>query len=87
MSSRYYLPLRHDVVAKTIWNKLRKETSMSTKMDEFIERDGCCEYWWNLKIKTGTKLKNNRPDIVIWNHELKSCTVVEISCPLDVNVV
>ena len=87
MSLRYYLPLRHDVVAKTIWNTIRKEKSEATEKEEFIEQDGSPEYWWNLRIKTGTKLKHNRPDMVIWNHETKTCMVVEITCPLDINVV
>ena len=87
MSSRYYLPLRHDVVAKTIWNEITGGQSSVLKQDEFIEVNGYHEYWWNLKIKTGTKLKHNRPDIVVWNHEIKTCIIVEVSCPLDVNVV
>ena len=85
MSSRYYLPLRHDVVAKTIWNSIRGKT-IATKKEEFIEKEGDLEYWWNVRIKTGTRVKHNRPDIVIWDHENKSCIIVEVSCPLDLNV-
>ena len=31
-------------------------------------------------------MPNNKPDMVIWNHDLKECTIVEIGVPLDVNV-
>ena len=44
------------------------------------------EYWWNIPIKTAIRCKHNRPDIVLWDREQKSCTVVEVSCPADVNV-
>ena len=87
MSSRFYLPLRHDVVAKTIWNELRGKNSFGITEEEFIETEGQQEFWWNLKIKTGSKLKHNRPDIVAWDHQKKDCKVIEVSCPLDVNVV
>ena len=32
------------------------------------------------------KTKNNKPDLIIWNSEIKTCQVVEFSCPADVNV-
>ena len=31
-------------------------------------------------------MAHNKPDILIWNTEKKTCTVVEISCPADVNI-
>ena len=27
----------------------------------------------------------NKPDLVMWNYEIKVCTIVELSCPLDIN--
>ena len=44
------------------------------------------EYWWNLSIKTAIKTKNNKPDLIIWNNEVKTCQVVEFSCPADISV-
>ena len=44
------------------------------------------KYWWNVPIKTSTKLPYNEPDILIWNKKAKTCSVIEISCPADVNV-
>ena len=96
MSARYYLPLRHDVVAKSIWNALHREHCQSVRLDEFdtlcsngefIDTHGHHEFWWNIPIKTCTKLKHNRPDIVMWDHNSKVCTLVEIACPLDVNII
>ena len=54
--------------------------------DEFIHSKGNIEYWWNLSIKTAIKTKNNKPNLIIWNNEVKTCQVVEFSCPADINV-
>ena len=45
------------------------------------------EFWWNVPIKTCTLVKHNRPDIVAWDHHGKECLIIEVSCPLDVNIV
>ena len=39
-----------------------------------------------MKIKTTNKVKHNRLDIMIWDKEAKTCDVVEITVPLEVNV-
>ena len=39
-----------------------------------------------MKIKTTNKVKYNRPDIMSWDKEAKTCDVVEITVPLEVNV-
>ena len=43
------------------------------------------EYWWNVSIKTATKVPHNKPDLIIWNYETKDCTIIEFSCPLEIN--
>ena len=40
----------------------------------------------DLSIKTAMKTKNNKPDLIICNSEVKTCQMVEFSCPTDVNV-
>ena len=40
----------------------------------------------SFSIKTATKLKHNKPDIVSWGKEGKICKIIEISCPTDVNI-
>ena len=32
------------------------------------------------------QLTHNKPDILIWNKSTKTCAVVEISCPADINI-
>ena len=55
----------------------------STHRNHYLK---CVEYWWDLSIKTATKTKNNKPHLIIWNSEVKTCQVVEFSCPADINV-
>jgi hypothetical protein len=94
MAARYYLPLRHDALARYMWNAVRRIDNVTKSIDndqqlgdEFIDTDGLREYWWNIPVKTCTKVKYNRPDIITWNHQEKQCTIIEIACPLDVNIV
>ena len=39
-----------------------------------------------MEIHTVTKVKKNQPDIVLWNHELKTCQIIEITVPIDTNL-
>ena len=91
MSTQYYLPLRHDVVAKEIYkNHIQKHTGtvidVNRLPDQSIEKLGDYEYWWNVPILTAARVPCNKPDIVIWDKKSKICSIVEISCPADVNV-
>jgi len=96
MATRFYLPLRHDEVARSLWNRIRQLNNKETAFDsnqnlsehkDFIDTCNSHEYWWNVPVKTCTKVKNNRPDIIVWDHETKRCYILEVACPLDVNVV
>ena len=90
MSSCYYLLLRHDVIVKYVYEqhrmKLVPRCKVESPADKFIHSEGNIEYWWNLSIKTARKTKNNKPDLIIWNSQTKTCQVVEFSCPTDINV-
>ena len=39
-----------------------------------------------MEIHTVTKVKKNQPDIVLLNHELKTCQIIEITVPIDTNL-
>ena len=90
MSMRYYLPLRHDVIAKMVYNALIKENPSYQKYDwespEYIHKEGNLEYWWNIGIKTATKIPHNKPDLLLCDCNEKKCQVIEFSCPADINV-
>ena len=75
MSSRYYLPLRHDPIAKAIYlEHTKKNANTEVKFrneNAVIEKIGDYEYCWNVPIKTSTKLPYNKPDILILNKKNK----------------
>ena len=90
MSSRYYLPMRHDIVAKYLYEKIRhqhnKECNVKYDAVEFITTDGDHEFWWNVSVKTPANVRHNKPDLIMWNKSTKNCHIIEFSCPNDVNV-
>ena len=91
MSVRCYLPIRNDVVAKTVLKALILKIDPTDKFKhqqdpEYVYKVKDCEFWWNLPIKTATKFKYNKLDIVAWDTAIKICKIIEISCPADVNI-
>ena len=91
MSTRYYFSLRHDALAKYILNAIiakihPNERYRDLNEYEFVKKIGDKEYWWNISIKTATKIPHNKPDLVIWDKANKLCSIVEFSCPADINI-
>ena len=90
MSSRYYLPMRHDIVAKASYNttsviiKNRNVKRSLLQEPDRIFKHKNDEFWWD--IKTSTNIKHNKPDMVICNHKDRQCTIIEFSCPADINI-
>ena len=87
MSIRYYSPIRHNVVAKTVLEALILKIDPTDKFKhqqnpEYIYKVKDCEFWWNLSIQTATKLKHNKPDIVAWDRTEKFCKIIDISYPV-----
>ena len=77
--TRHFVKLFFDKVVQFLkWSTTDKQKSISFR--------GNKEYWWNVPLKTASKSKHNRPDILILDKELKVCSVIEISCPADVNI-
>ena len=69
-SSRNYLPLRHDVIAKTVYNEiLWKQNPDKKKLinneTEFFRTVDDKELWWNLPVKRSSKVSHNRPDMIV----------------------
>ena len=66
MSARYYLPLRHDVIASNILKMIIKKNHLERHVKLLNEPEYVIiihEYWWNMSIKTVTKIPHNKPDL------------------------
>ena len=60
MSARYYLLLRHDVIARTLLNSIRKLhkpdlVNLPRSYGDAVLK-GEHEYWWNIPVKTASKV-------------------------------
>ena len=69
MSVRYFLPVRHDVVAKTVLKALILKIDPTDKFKhqqdpEYLYKAKDYEFSWNLFINAAMKLRHNKPDIV-----------------------
>ena len=88
LSASLYLPMRHDEVAKTIYNEIIRNHFKNHPYvhPENVWKRGKLELWWDTHISTAPKVKHNKPDIVIWDIPKKKCTIVDICVPLNINV-
>ena len=83
-----YLPLRHNEVAKSLYHAILCSIDASTpfRSPESLTSLGALEIWWDMRVRTLPKVQHNKPDMIIWNRQLKECKIVEVGTPLDVNV-
>ena len=85
----YHLPMKNDMVAKTLLkNNQNKSPRYQTKekpMSHNIYKSCDYEYLWDLSINTTQKVPHNKPDLVIWNIEYKTCNIFEF-CYADTNI-
>ena len=91
MPASYYLPMRYDMVAKTLYKEIIKkhieiEVPKEINEQKYIQKEGDNECWWNLSINTVQKVPHNKSDLVIRNTKEKKCNIVEFSCPADTNI-
>ena len=53
---------------------------------EYVIKHDDIEYWWNISIKTATKVPRNKLYIVTWEKSNKECSILEFSCPANANI-
>ena len=90
VSSSLYLNIRHNVVAKVIFqciiNKNEGTNHRMNKEPEPITHSKDLEMWWDRPITLPRKIPNNHPDIVVSDKVSLTCTIIDISVPLDLNI-
>ena len=73
-----YLPIRHNGVAKVIYeNLISRETKVPMKSIQEVYSNEDKEIWWDTKIKTSPTL---------WLKREKKCYIIDIKVGLDVNI-
>ena len=88
LSASMYLPVRHNEVAKVIYDELLKmyDNNQEVKSPEPTFRTDRIELWWDKKITVQPSVEFNKPDIVFWELQKKQCLIIDICVPMDVNV-
>jgi hypothetical protein len=88
LSASMYLPMRHDEVGKEVYNAFIKHHFPTSQYiyPRPIWVNKHIEIWWDQHVTTVPKVKNDKPDIVIWNSAEKKCFIVDICVPLDENI-
>ena len=90
LSSNLYLDARHNPIAKAVYDEITPKSKTNTRepyrIPEQITKTDNLEIWWDYKIPTMSKIPHNRPDMVIWDTQNKTCKIVDICVPLDINV-
>jgi len=56
-------------------------------MPKPVYEEGDVTVLWNQAVHTGRKVTANRPDIIIKNKKVKTCTLIDVAMPADRNVV
>ena len=82
------MPVRHNEVCKLIYNALIKlhHPEQRYQIPTPIWSSESLEIWWEILIKTIPKIPHNRPDIVVWRKNEKTCYIIDICIPLDENI-
>ena len=88
ISSNLYLNARHNPVAEVIYNEILKQNDIENHNDHPVNVlvTENIDLWWDQKITTPTAVAHNKPDIVIWDKHEKTCTIIDVSVPLDMNI-
>ena len=88
LSASLYLPMRHNEVAKVLYNGIIKSKFIGHPyvFPRPVWKQGHIEIWWDMHIVTTPQVKHNKPDLVVWNSENKKCIVADVAVPLDENV-
>ena len=90
LAKRQY-KLRHDLVGRRVhWEVCKKHGIKCSEkwFDHIPEKvstttDSTTEVLWDLEIETQKKVKHNRPDIVIKEHDKKKWIFVDVTVPMD----
>ena len=83
--------IRHDRMGLRIhWELCRKYgIQCAGKWYEHLPASVCrneAEIWWDRTVETARRLAHNRPDVVVINRRERKWTLVDLSVPLDKNV-
>ena len=81
-----YLDARHNQVARILYQEVVGNEKLIYTPPQ-VTKAGDIKVWWDEQIHTLSKTEKHRPDVVIWDTKRKLCKIVEVTVPLDTNLV
>ena len=82
LSSNLYLEARHSPITKVIYDEVTSQSAQecsqtkNKSMPPQTTKIGKQEIWWDYQVTTTSKVKHNRPDMIIWAEDSKECKVI-----------
>ena len=90
VSLSLYLNICHNAIAKIIFENIINENENTMqkifKDPEPITVFRDLEIWWDKPVSLPRKIPHNCPDNKIWDKKTLSCTIIDVSVPLDLNI-
>ena len=80
LSTSLYLPVRHNEVAKELYNAIVKkyhDIDYISKPEQIFSTTEI-EIWWDNKIRVSSTVEHNQPDIVLWDKNEKKCLIIDM---------
>ena len=84
-SSQIYPNARNNQLARIMYQELAGSDKIEIDVPPVTTKDQM-EISRDERVKTTTKVENNRRDIIIWRPEKRLCQIAEITVPLDTNL-
>ena len=92
LAQKQYKQWRHDKVAQAIHWQICKEKDLEHDEKWYEHRpktvveNASVKVLWDMRIQTDKELAHNKPDIVVFDKEKRSCTIIDVTCPFDSRV-
>ena len=90
VSLSLYLNIRQNAIAKITFENIINENEYTMqkifKDPEPITVFRDLEIWQDKPVWLPRKIPHNRPGITIWDKKTLSCTIIDVSVPLDLNI-
>ena len=81
-----YLPMRHNQVTRILYQELLQKPTTEYKPSEVTVTDKL-ELWHDKEdVRTVSRVEKNRPDLILWDKEDKTCKIIKVTLPLDSNI-
>ena len=81
-----YLRMRHNQVTRILYQELLQKPTTESRPPEVTVTDKL-ELWYDKEdVRTVSRVEENRPDLILWDKEDKTCKIIEVTVPLDSNI-